>query len=137
MVNNARRYVGLLVILVAAASVSWWSGHKESRVSAHIHTEVVRLVPKFHNNPSFINSIVVDPILGPTLANSLDVVYVKSEEFNGEFDVVVTGGDDERFGDGTATHVAIFQINSEPVAGLRIICSSETEKLLVAGAWVQ
>jgi hypothetical protein len=50
---------------------------------------------------------------------------------------VVTDGDDDEYGDGTATHVAVFHINEEKIAGLRIICNSDTGPLVIAGAWTQ
>jgi len=136
-VNNKRQIIFVCVTLVAAAAVAWWSGYKESSVSSYVQTEVVKLVPLFHNNPDLAEEFVVDPILQSTLVRSLDTVYEKSMGFNGKFEVLVTSGDNELYGDGTATHVAVFQINHEPVAGLRIICPSSSDSVLVAGAWVQ
>ena len=135
--NNIRRYVGLVLILAFAGSVSWWSAERESSVSSHVQHEVVKLIPLFHVDPSFINDMILDPIIKPTLANSLSAVYLKSKEFEGDFNVIVTSGDNDKYGDGTATHVAVFQINEKDVAGLRIICNSDTGPLLIAGAWTQ
>ena len=115
--NNIRRYIGLILILAFAGGISWWSAERESSVSSHVQHEVVKLIP--------------------TLANSLSVVYLKSKEFGGDYAVIVTSGDNDKYGDGTATHVAVFQINEEEVAGLRIICNSDTGPLLIAGAWTQ
>ncbi len=136
-VNNIRRYIGLILILAFAGGISWWSAERESSVSSHVQHEVVKLIPLFHVDPSFINNIIIDPIIKPTLANSLSVVYLKSKEFGGDYAVIVTSGDNDKYGDGTATHVAVFQINEEEVAGLRIICNSDTGPLLIAGAWTQ
>ena len=137
VVNNKRQGIFICITLVVAAAIAWWSGHEESKVSTHVQEEVVKLVPLFHNNPNVAEDFVVDPILETTLVHSLEEVYSRALGFNGNYDVVVTRGDNELYGDGTATHVAVFQINQKPVAGLRIICSSTTESVLVAGVWVQ
>ena len=100
-----------------------------------VQQEVERLVPLFQQDPTVINAIVANTILYPTLADSLEQVWTQSSEDVG-FRVVVTRGDDEQHGDGTATHVALFQIDTETVAGLRIICLSDTDPLLITGAWI-
>jgi hypothetical protein len=137
LVSNVRGCVGLFLILAFAGSVSWWSSKEESSVSSHVQSEVIKLVPLFHVDPSFINDIIINPIIEPTLANSLSAVYSKSKEVGVDFAVVVTDGDDDEYGDGTATHVAVFHINEEKIAGLRIICNSDTGPLVIAGAWTQ
>ena len=137
MPSNMRRYVGALIILIIAAGFSWWSAKAESRVTIHVQEEVIKLLPLYQNNPKSIDSFVVDSILRSTLINSLEEVRLKSSEHGGNLSVVVTVGDDKEFGDGTATHVAVFQINNEPIAGLRIICSSDSDPLLISGAWIK
>ncbi len=130
-----RKYAGTILILIVAAGFAWWSARAESRVSNHVQQEVERLVPLFQQDPTVINAIVANTILYPTLADSLEQVWTQSSEDVG-FRVVVTRGDDEQHGDGTATHVALFQIDTETVAGLRIICLSDTDPLLITGAWI-
>ena len=131
-----RKYAGTILILIIAAGFAWWSARAESRVSNHVQQEVERLVPLFQQDPTVINAIVANTILYPTLADSLERVWTQSSEDVG-FRVVVTRGDDEQHGDGTATHVALFQIDTETVAGLRIICLSDTDPLLITGAWIK
>ena len=99
--------------------------------------EVVRLVPLFQLDPSCLSSIVENAVLEPTLANSLEMVYEKSIALGEGVAVVVTSGDNEEYGDGTATHVAVFKVNKEELASLRIICHSDTDPLLITGAWIQ
>ena len=94
-----------------------------------------KLIPRFHLDPSTIHSLVVDPVLESLLATSLQLVYTESIEHNLEFVVVVRRGDDDVYGDGTATHVATIRVNKKPIAGLRIICSSDTGPLRIAGVW--
>ena len=131
--NKARRYFVAVVIVVFAAGVAWWSSRTEARVSTHIKEEVSKLVPRFPSSPSIISSVVIDPVLEPLLATYLEFVYINSIDNNVGYDVVVTSGDNEEYGDGTATHIAVFQINKKSVAGLRIICSSDTDPLKIAG----
>jgi hypothetical protein len=132
-----RRWAGLGIILIFAAGISWWSAKEESKVSIHVQQEVVRLVPLFQSDPSCLSSIVEYAVLEPTLANSLEMVYEKSIALGGGVAVVVTSGDNEEYGDGTATHVAVFKVNKEELASLRIICHSDTDPLLITGAWIQ
>ncbi len=131
-----RKYIGTVLILIIAAGFAWWSAKTESSVSNHVQQEVAKLVPLFKNNPNVIESVVVDDVLQPTLADSLEQVWLKSSK-SGGFRVLVTEGDDEQYGDGTATHVALFQIDTETVVGLRIICLSDTDPLLITGAWIK
>jgi hypothetical protein len=97
--------------------------------------EVTKLVPKFHKSPSIITEVVVDPILEPLVAKSLQLVYDNSITSDSDYSVVVTSGDNEDYGDGTATHVAVFKINKKPIAGLRVICLSNTDPVLIAGVF--
>jgi hypothetical protein len=137
MLNKSRPFIGVFFVLVVAAGVGWWSSKVEAKITNHVHQEVVKLVPLFKNNPSAIDKLVVNRVLQSTIESSLKQVCEMSTKCDGRFDVVVTDGDTEEYGDGTATHVAVFQVNSKPVAGLRIICSSETDPLLISGAWIK
>jgi hypothetical protein len=130
-----RRYISLLIVLVCAGSISWWSAKKETGVAHHIQDEVTKLVPLFVSDPDSIDRFVIDPILKPILTSSLQLAVSGSEQQHQDIVVIVTDGDDDSYGDGTATHVATLQINHQPVAGLRIICSSETDSLLIAGVF--
>lgn len=135
--NNKRRWIGVLFILVFAASVSWWSAKQESSITLHVQQGVVQLVPLFQADPSYLSKVVENPIIEPTLANSLSRVYAKSIELGMGIAVVVTTGDDREYGDGTATHVAVFKVDKEKVASLRIVCHSDTDPILITGAWIQ
>ncbi|MDP7006112.1 MAG: hypothetical protein QF718_07890 [Phycisphaerales bacterium] len=135
MLNKSRRYIFPIVIVALAAAVSWWSSRLDSRVSTHVMDEVTKLVPKFHKSPSIITEVVVDPILEPLVAKSLQLVYDNSITSDSDYSVVVTSGDNEDYGDGTATHVAVFKINKKPIAGLRVICLSNTDPVLIAGVF--
>ncbi|MBC8309838.1 MAG: hypothetical protein H8E83_04910 [Planctomycetes bacterium] len=130
-----RRYISLFVILSVAGLVSWWSAKSEAGVSHHIHAEVTKLVPLFAEDPSSINGFVVDPTLQPILATSLQQAITESRQLHRDIVVVVTGGDHESFGDGTATHVAVLSVDHHSVVGLRIVCSSKTDPVLIAGVF--
>ncbi len=133
--NNIRRYIFLLLILAFAGFISWWSARSESRVVHHIQEEVDKLVPRFIVDPTSLQQLVVDPIIEPTLALSLQHVVLTSNQKNKEIVVVVTDGDDLVYGDGSATHVALLEVDHQPIAGLRIICDSETDSLVIAGVF--
>lgn len=135
MLNNMRRYIFLVIILAFAGSISWWSARSEAKVTQHIQMEVTRLLPRFVSDPASIQRFVVDPILEPILASTLQSIVLESEKLNQSLVVVVKSGDDVSFGDGTATHVALLEIDHHPIAGLRIICESETDPLLIAGVF--
>ncbi len=115
--------------------VSWWSARNEAQVVHHIQNEVAKLVPKFISDPTSIESIVVDPILEPILASTLQQAFSTSSELHQKIVVTVVDGDDSLYGDGSATHVAFLQINEQPIAGLRIICKSTSDPLLIAGVF--
>lgn len=132
--SNKRRYIPAIVTIFFASGIAWWSSHAASSVSKHVQNEVSKLVPRFHSDPATIRPLVLDPALEPSLASSLAQLYEKSIEHQG-FRVVVTRGDNKEFGDGTATHVAVFQIDETPVTGLRIICRKEGDPLLIAGVF--
>ncbi len=134
--NNTRKYIPSLIIIIVGASIAWWSSHTASSMSNHIQNEVAKLVPQYHKNPAVIRSMLVDPILEPMLASSLSYIYEKSMD-NHPFQVVVTRGDNKEFGDGTATHVAMFQVDHTPVTGLRIICKNDGDPLRIAGIFME
>ena len=135
MQNKLGRYLFPIGIVAFAAGISWWSSQAESRVSAHVMDEVTKLVPGFHKSPSIISGVVVDPVLEPLLAKSLQLVYENSITNDSKYSVVVTTGDNDEYGDGTATHVAVYKINKKAIAGLRVICLSNTDPLLIAGVF--
>ena len=133
--SNIRRYIFLIIILVLAGLISWWSARSEERVVHHIQEEVSKLVPRFISDPTSLQQFVVDPILEPILALSLQHVVLTSTQKNKKVVVVVTDGDSLTYGDGSATHVALLEVDHEPIAGLRIICVSETDSLIIAGVF--
>jgi hypothetical protein len=137
MQNKTRTFIVPVVILLVAAGFSWWSARAESRVVAHIQKEVTKLVPLLQNNPEVFNTLVTNAVLAPTLVHSLETVSLRSLKHGGVFDVLVTEGDNEEYGDGSATHVAVFRINNEQVVGLRIICATDSDPLLITGVWIQ
>lgn len=134
--NNTRNYIPSLIIIVVGASIAWWSSHTASSMSKHIQNEVTKLVPQYHVNPSVIQPLLVDPMLEPMLASSLSYVYEEAKD-NHEYRVVVTRGDNKDFGDGTATHVAMLQIDHTPVTGLRIICENDGDPLRITGIFME
>ena len=129
-----RKYISTIIIVAMGAGIAWWSSHTSSSVASHVQEEVIKLVPRFQSDPSTIRSLLIDPILEPILASSLTYLYEESLRHHA-YNVVVTRGDNEEFGDGTATHVAMFQIDEKPVTGLRIICESDTDPLRIAGVF--
>jgi hypothetical protein len=135
--SKYRRWIGVVLVLVFAGGVSWWSGKKEANISTHVRQEVTRLIPLFHSDPTVISDIVLSPILEPTLANSLLAAHEQLGKHGETFSILVLDGDNKEYGDGSATHVVIFTANEKEIAGLRIICHSETDRLMVAGAWTQ
>ena len=133
--NNTRNYIPPLVIIIVGASIAWWSSHTASDVSKHIQREVAKLVPQYQSNPSSIHEILIDPMLKPMLASSLSYLY-KQDAGNNSIQVIVTRGDNTEFGDGTATHVAMFHLDNTPITGLRIICNSKREPLQITGIFL-
>ena len=131
--TRVKKFVFPFLIVCIAGAVSWWSSHQESSIRNHVQKEVSRLIPRFHADPTLVHSIVVDPILEKTLANSLEFVYANSLQHDIEYVVVVTRGDNMEYGDGLATHVATIQIDEQPIAGYRVICNSDRAPLQIAG----
>ena len=134
--NNTRNYIPSLIIIIVGASIAWWSSHTASSMSKHIQNEVSKLVPQYHANPAVIRPLLVDPILEPMLASSLSYIYEETKSDH-EYRVVVTRGDNKEFGDGTATHVAMFQVDQTPVTSLRIICENDGDPLRIAGIFME
>ena len=134
--NKTRNYIPTFLIIIVGASIAWWSSHTASSMSKHIQNEVAKLVPQYHVNPSVIRPLLVDPILEPMLASSLSYIYEERKD-NHEIQIVVTRGDNKEFGDGTATHVAVFQVDHKPVTGLRIICENDGDPLRIAGIFME
>ena len=134
--SNIRRYIFLIIILVFAGLISWWSARSESKIVHHVQEEVSKLVPRFISDPTSIQHFVADPILEPILALSLQHVVLTSAQKNKKIVVVVTDGDNLTYGDGSATHIALLEVDHEPIAGLRIICESETGPLVIAGVFL-
>ena len=130
-----RRYVSIILILCVAGFVSWWSAKNESGVTHHIKNEVTKLVPLFALDPNSIDAVVVDPILRPILASSLQHAISESSKQDLDIVVVVTCGDSDLCGDGSATHVATLSVDHHSVVGLRIICLSKTDPVLIAGVF--
>ena len=137
MQNKIRNFIVPVVVLLVAAGFSWWSARAESKVVAHIQEEVTKLIPLLQNNPAVLDTLVTNSVLAPALVHSLKEVSLQSSKSGGTFDVHVIQGDNNEHGDGRATHVAVFQINNEQIAGLRIICANESDSLLITGVWIQ
>lgn len=132
---RVRKYIFILLILVGAGCISWWSARNESQVVHYVQSEVTKLVPRFISDPTSIETIVVDPILEPILASTLRQAFSSSIELDQNIVVTVVGGDDSFYGDGSATHVTFLLVNGRPIAGLRIICESTSDPLLIAGVF--
>ena len=131
--SRLKKFIFPLLIICAAAAISWWSSHQEASIRNHVQFEITKLVPRFHADHSLASRVAIDPVLEMSLANSLEFIYKNSLQSNTGFVVIVTNGDDEQYGDGLATHVATIQINEQRVAGYRIICHSENAPLQIAG----
>ena len=89
IVNNIKRFLFLALILLFAGGVSWWSAKSESRVVHHIQEEIDKLVPRFIADPTSLQGLVVDPILEPALALSLQHVVLTSTQKDKKIVVVV------------------------------------------------
>jgi hypothetical protein len=134
-VSSKIRWVMPVIILLAAAGISWWSAKTESAVVQHIRDEVIELIPLVRENPTVIERMVIDPILYTPVGNSLAKL---SEQWSGnknDLFVSVTTGDDPKYGDGTATHVALVGTGEQLVVGLRIVCGGADEPMYIAGVW--
>lgn len=131
------RWVMPVIVLIAAAGISWWSAKTESAVEQHIRNGVIELIPLAQENPAIVKKMIVDPILFSPVGNSLAKL---SEQWSGNKDdlfVSVTTGDDPTYGDGTATHVALVGTGENLVVGLRIVCKGAGKPMFIAGVWTQ
>ena len=133
MLSHFRKWVFTAITLIIACVVAWWASYTEARVSNHVRHEVTKLVPRAHANPAIVEEFIVNPILKQPLQLSLEYVYHNTLETDAEFQVIVTSGDDEVFGDGLATHVALIEVNHQPIAKYRVICDSENAQVRIAG----
>lgn len=133
MLIHLRKWVFTASTLIIACVIAWWASYTEARVNNHVRHEVTKLVPRAHANPAIIDDFVVNPILKQPLQLSLEYVYYNSIETDVAFQVIVTNGDDEVFGDGLATHVASIEVNHQPIAKYRVICDSENTQVRIAG----
>jgi hypothetical protein len=134
-VSKTRRLIWVAVVLLFAGAVSWWSAKNESGVTQHIQKEVSLLVPNYVKNPKSLQGVVVDPLLEPALATTIQRVFDYSVAQQQSVVVVVTEGDSLLYGDGSATHTALLEVDQQVVGGLRIVCFSEFEPVLVAGVF--
>ena len=75
--SNIRRYIFLIIILVLAGLISWWSARSEERVVHHIQEEVSKLVPRFISDPTSLQQFVIDPIEGAPYDYAADVMTME------------------------------------------------------------
>jgi hypothetical protein len=134
-VSKAKRFIWICVVLLFAGSISWWSSKNESGVAYHIQEEVLRLVPRFAENPNIIEAVVVDPLLQSILATTLQKALRRADAQGLSIVVVVSDGDSDFYGDGTATHVASLEVGQQVIGGLRIVCMGKEEPLRIAGVF--
>jgi hypothetical protein len=92
-------------------------------------------VPLYKEHPELLQEYVADPVLEPILASTLKHVLSYANKHNNSIDVVVRTGDSSIYGDGSATHVVLFEVEDTVVGGLRIVCLSEKEPMVVAGVF--
>lgn len=130
-----RRLIWIFVVLLFAGSVSWWSSKNEAGVVHHIQEEVLLLVPRFAENPNSLQDIVVDPLLQQILASTLQAAMNKARVQDSAIVVIVTSGDSALYGDGTATHVALLEVDHQIIGGLRVVCLGKEEPLRIAGVF--
>lgn len=133
--SKAKRFIWICVVLLFAGSVSWWSSKNESGVAYHIQEEVLQLVPRFAENPNVIEAVVVDPLLQSILATTLQKALRRADVQGLSIVVVVSDGDSDFYGDGTATHVASLEVGQQVIGGLRIVCMGKEEPLRIAGVF--
>lgn len=124
-----------IIIVIAAAAMSWWSAKTESAVEQHVRDEVLELIPLIRNNPEIVNKIVVDPVLSGPVGKTLSEVSRVWSGNKKDLLVTVTTGDDPIYGDGTATHVAIVDVGEHDIVRLRILCDGKNSPMFIAGIW--
>ena len=124
-----------VLIVLAAICVSWWSARTASAVEQYVRDEVIELIPMVLDNPDIVERMVVNPALYTPVSNSIVAMSSVWSGNKKDLSVKVTSGDDPRYGDGSATHVALVDINGIPVLGLRVLCHGTGEPMLIAGVW--
>jgi len=133
--DRKNRWVMPIIIVIAAAAMSWWSAKSASAVELHVRNEVIELVPLIRKNPEIINKIIVDPVLcGPVNKALSEVSLVWSREKK-DLLVTVTTGDNPNYGDGAATHIVIVNVGEHNMVGLRVFCEGENSPMFIAGVW--
>jgi len=133
--NRGIRWFTPVLIVLAAICVSWWSARTASVVEQYVRDKVIDLIPMVLDNPDIVERVVVNPVLYMPVSSSIVAVSSVWSGNKKDLSVKVTSGDDSRYGDGTATHVAIVDINGIPVLGLRVLCNGTGEPMLIAGVW--
>jgi hypothetical protein len=134
-VSKAKRFIWICVVLLFAGSVSWWSSKNEAGVAHHIQEEVLQLVPRFAENPNVIEAVVIDPLLQSILATTLQRALWQADAQGVSIVVVVSDGDSDFYGDGTATHVASLEVGQQVIGGLRVVCVGEEDPLRITGVF--
>jgi hypothetical protein len=129
------RWLMPLIIVIAAAAMSWWSAKTASAVERHVRNEVIELIPLVQNNPEIVDNMVIDPVLCAPVSKALTEVSMGWSGDKNDLFVTVTTGDDPVFGDGTATHVAIVGVGERSAVGLRILCKDKNSPMIIAGIW--
>ena len=86
-------------------------------------------------SPGDIEKMVIDPILSKQVGTSLTAVSELWSRNKDELSVTVTTGDDPKYGDGSATHVAIVGVGGKAVLGLRLLYGGTKEPMRIAGVW--
>ena len=132
---NKTRWTMPIIILVAAATVAWWSARVSSAVEQHVRDEVLQLIPQIQSNPEIVSEFVVNPVLLEPVSKTFSDI---SRVWSGDkkyLRVTVSTGDDPNYGEGTATHVAIVSIGERARFGLRILCDSRDSPIFIAGIW--
>ncbi len=124
-----------VLIVLGAICVSWWSARTAGAVEQYVRAEVIELIPMVRDNPDIIERMVVDPVLYTPVSKSIEAVSSVWSGNNKDLSVRVTSGDDPRYGDGTATHVALVDIDGTSVLGLRVLCDGPGKPMLIAGVW--
>ncbi len=124
-----------IVIVIAAAAMSWWSAKTAGAVELHVRNEVIELIPLIRNNPEIVDKMVVNPILSEPVSKTLSEMSSGWSGDKKDLLVTVTTGDDPNYGDGTATHVAIVDVGNRNPVGLRILCDGKNAPMFIMGVW--
>ena len=133
VVSNIRKYIFIILILIGAGLISWWSARNEAQVVHHIKNELQNLFQDLSLTQHPLKQLFSIRFLSQSLLLHYDGAFSTSIELHQKIVVTVVGGDDSLYGDGSATHVAFLQINKRQIVSLRIICESTADPLLIAG----